>query len=149
MKFNVFPTHLTAFRVSPVIINHNAKVRLFPNTYHARSRRGAHFGRMHGRRVQLKEVHTKSHAYGQKLLCVNRGLEENLLYCAGMDIDALGKPLVGVALPSKFFPNNLSYIYQHKKEPRVFFVSTRGSGLPATKTKKLAISPRAFCFKFE
>lgn len=127
-------------------MNHNAKVRLFPNTYHARSRRGAHFGRMHGRRVQLKEVHTKSYADGQKLLCIYSRLKENLLHRAGMNIDTLGKPLVGIALSAKFLSYELSYKYLHNKKPRVFFVGTRGSGLPILQTKKLAISPRAFCF---
>lgn len=101
-------------------MNHNAKVLLFPNTYHARSRRGAHFGRMHGRRVQLKEVHTKSYADGQKLLCIYSRLKENLLHRAGMDIDTLGKPLVGVALSAKFLSYELSYRYLHNKNRESF-----------------------------
>lgn len=37
-----------------------------------------------------------------------------------MDIDAFGKPLVGMPLPSKFFPNYLSNEYLHKKNRELF-----------------------------
>lgn len=78
-------------------------------------------------------------ADGEELLGVDGVFGEYLLHGARMHMDTLGKPLVGVVLPPKFLPDCLSDVYLHKKEPRGFFVGTRGSGLPITYTKKLAI----------
>lgn len=49
--------------------------------------------------VQAEEVHSHSQAYGQQLAGVDGGLGENLLHGARMHMDAVGQPLVGVALP--------------------------------------------------
>lgn len=59
-------------------------------------------------------------AYGQQLLRVDGELEEYLLYGARMNIYALGKPLVGVALPPKLLSDYLSYRYLHKKNRKLF-----------------------------
>ena len=68
----------------------------------------------------MKEVNLHCLANSKQLLGVYSGLEENFLDSAGMDIDTLGKPLVGVALPSKFFPYYLSYVDMHKKNRELF-----------------------------
>ena len=90
-------------------------------------------------RIKPEEVYAEGLADDQQLLCVDGGFEEYLLNGTRVDMDTFGKPLVGVSLSPKFFPDNLSNVYMHKK-PRVFFVGTRGSGLPIPQTKKLAIT---------
>lgn len=100
LKIYSYPYSLDGFSGYSNDKIHDAKVRLFHNSPYAQSGRSAHIGRMHSRRVQLKKVNSKSYTDGQKLLSVNCMLEENLLYSAGMDIDAFGKPFIGVTLPT-------------------------------------------------
>ena len=63
----------------------------------------------------MKEVNLHCLANSKQLLGVYSGLEEDFLDGAGMDVDTLGKPFVGVTLPTKFFPYYLSYVDMHKK----------------------------------
>lgn len=75
----------------------------------------ARIGRCKARNVHLEKVRFKCLANRKKLLGINGGLQENLLHGTRMDIDSLGKPLVGVTLPPKLFPDYLSDEYLHKK----------------------------------
>ena len=85
----------------------------------------------------MKEIYAHGLANSQQLLGVDGGFEEYLLYGPRMDMDAVGEPLVSVPLSPELFPDDLSYMYLHKK-PRAF-CGVRGSAIPVTKTKKLAI----------
>ncbi len=89
--------------------------------------------------IKLEEINPHCLTDGKQLLGVDAGLCKYFLYCAGMDIYAVGQPLIGVALTTKLIPDYLSYIYLHKKTASSI-VCTRGSGLPIPQTKKLAIT---------
>ncbi len=63
--------------------------------------------------VRLEKVGAEGLADAEQLLCVNGGLVVDALQGARADADAVGKPLVIMALPPQFLADKMSYMYLH------------------------------------
>ena len=92
----------------------------------------------------MKEVNLHCLANSKQLLGVYSGLEEDFLDSAGMDVDTLGEPFVGVTLPTQFLPDYLTDVDLHKKN-RELFVGLEVLDYLPTKQES-SRSPRAICF---
>lgn len=63
--------------------------------------------------VESEKVHVHGKAYFQQLLCVDGAFQENFLNRPRVNADAVGQPLVGVALPAQFGADQFAYVYLH------------------------------------
>ena len=71
---------------------------------------------MGGERVGVvaEQVDAEGAADCEELLRVDAGFVEEFLEGAGGDADAVGEPLVGVALAAQFVADKVSYVYLHE-----------------------------------
>lgn len=63
--------------------------------------------------VVAEQVDAEGAADGEELLGVNAGFVEEFLEGARGDADAVGEPLVGVALAAQLVADKVSYVYLH------------------------------------